>query len=752
MLLKKKDLSLPSLLCIVILTTVCFAEDTLNTTESDTIHTLDKVVVTATRTRRRISETPASVSVITNREIDLSPAKNIDDLLAKQTGIQMKRSVGMGEGVPSDIIIRGIPGAMMTSRTLILIDGVPTNASGTPFIILNEVPLEQIERVEVVRGPYSSLYGANAFGGVVNIITKTGYGSPTIGGNIETSYPFTLLHKERFEHNLFKTDLSESFKETYWNMNINSSGGNDRLSYLINGGCRTIGNYLMRDSALARSGDEMNFYPTENFDYRDVRLFSKLGIFISDRLETEISARYFDSELGFGKTKKLTPNEDIITAGRKWIISPILKMSLSPTLYMRSGCYYRGMTGEFWNEEPIKDSLVHDTPAYMRSYWKSLMTDWQIEHQAIVTLGKANILTTGFDLLSNNINFGAKEHPQTGEMVPGSYSTDETIINFGLYLQDELSLVGKRLIIVPGLRLDYHSDFGSALSPKLGVSWRITDKVRTRLSAGGAFRAPTLSELYMPDLLINPQFKITSNPHLKPEYIKAFDLALELSPTPQIKNQIGLFYNYMDNLVGQNIDLSNIADPKITHKNISKAWSMGVEIENEFQFLQWLNIILSATLQDSRDVSAGEIASQFTDADTILPLDYIPNISADLGVRIEKKVKDITIGGELTETFVGKRSYQEWTAVDPSDPTQVKYIISSEGLKVVVNPPVIPLDSYWRTDLSLKITLPKQVWFACNVQNIFNAQYEESGGTLAPGRFASFTVGGNITPRKKGER
>lgn len=740
------------LLLLLILTTAGYSEESGDTTTSDSIHTLDRVVVTATRTRRRISETPASVSIIDNRQIDLSPAKNIDDLLAKQTGIQMKRSVGMGEGVPSDIIIRAIPGAMMASRTLILIDGIPTNASGTPFIILNEVPLEQIKRVEVVRGPYSSLYGANAFGGVINIITKAGYGSPTIGGNLETSYPFTLAHKRKEEHNLIKTDLSESAKETYWNVNLNSSGGNDRISYLVNGGLRTIGNYLMRDSALGRKGEDIRYYPTENFDYRDIRLFSKMGFHINDRFEAEVSARYFDSELGFGKTKRLTPNDDILTAGRKWIISPNLKMSLSPSLYMRSSCYYRGMTGEFWNEEPIKDSLINNSPAYMRSYWKSLMTDWQIEHQAIIKVGQANILTSGFDLLSNNINFGAKEHPQTGEMVPGSYSNDQTIINMGLYIQDELSLAQKRLIIVPGIRLDYHSDFGSALSPKLGLSWRFSNKLRTRLSAGRAFRAPTLSELYMPDLLINPQFKIRANPNLQPEHITALDLALELTPVPRIKNQLVFFYNYMDNLVGQDIDLSNADDPLITHKNISEAWSMGVELENEFQIQQWLNIQLSATIQNSRDVSAGKIASEFNDADSIIALDYIPNFSADVGIRVEKPVGKVTLGGELTETFVGKRSYQEWTAVDPNNPNHVKFFISSDGLEVKVNPPRIDLDSYFRTDLSLKVTLPTQVWFAFNLQNIFDAQYEESGGTLAPGRFASLTAGGKFRFNKKGER
>jgi len=66
-----------------------------------------------------------------------------------------------------------------------LVDGIPTNLSGAPFLIMNEVPLDAIERVEIVRGPFSSLYGANAFGGVINIITREASGKPRIRGNIE---------------------------------------------------------------------------------------------------------------------------------------------------------------------------------------------------------------------------------------------------------------------------------------------------------------------------------------------------------------------------------------------------------------------------------------------------------------------------------------------------------------------------------------------------------------------------------------
>ncbi|HMD69563.1 MAG TPA: TonB-dependent receptor plug domain-containing protein, partial [Chitinivibrionales bacterium] len=143
----------------------------------DSAASLDKMVVTGTRTLRSIKDNPAAVFVVTKEQIEASPANNVSDILLYQPGLQVQRSVGMGEGVPTNINLRGVPAATAGARTLILVDGIPTNAAGTPFLILNEVPLESIERVEVVEGPYSGLYGPNAFGGVVNIITK----NPTPG-------------------------------------------------------------------------------------------------------------------------------------------------------------------------------------------------------------------------------------------------------------------------------------------------------------------------------------------------------------------------------------------------------------------------------------------------------------------------------------------------------------------------------------------------------------------------------------------
>lgn len=369
--------------------------------QPDSLKTLDRVVITASRTKRLLSETPASVSIIDKDEIDASPAKNIDDLLMTEMGIQVKRVAGMGEGIPSDIIIRGIPGGFGANRTLVLIDGIPTNASGTPFLILNEIPMDIIKRVEIVRGPYSSLYGANAFGGVVNIITEDIFTKPLIKAYFETSFPFTVLHTYVINERSLKTSFKKSASDTYWNGVGSGVIGNDKISFLASCGFRTIGNYLLRDTAIIRDGPKIKSKKTDNHDYRDVRVFSKIGYTLNDHIDMYLNARYFNSELGYGQTKRIIPDSaDIITGGEKIVVGPEINLSIQERHAIKIRAYYRRLIGEFWNEEIINDSLA---PYGVRSYWRSQTDDWQLESHAVFNLGKNQVLSIGGEHLQNSI-------------------------------------------------------------------------------------------------------------------------------------------------------------------------------------------------------------------------------------------------------------------------------------------------------------------------------------------------------------
>jgi len=741
MIMRKRTIALyPFLLCGI--SFILFAEereapDTAKTVP-DTIASLDKVVVTATRTSRLMSETPASVSVITEAEIDVAPAKNIDDMLRYETGVQLKRVVGMGEGIPADIILRGIPGALSATRTLILVDGIPTNASGAPFLILNEVPMDAIKSVEIVRGPYSSLYGANAFSGVVNILTKKGYGRPSVSAVLEGAYPFTVLNKYFANDKSMGTSIRESFGDTYWNVSSTVSGGTDKAHYLVSGGYRTIGDYLLRDSAITKHDSTLIYKKNSNYDYRDLRFFGKCGVALNEKVELEVHGRFFDSELGFGKTKNIIPDSaDIVTKGMKIVVGPMAKFNFTDNINVVVKSYYRTLIGEFENEEPLTDT------DYVRGYWKSQSHDWDVETQGLFKFGSHHIFTAGAEYLGNFIHFGEKVNPENDSLIPGTYAADEGIQNFALYIQDEITLFN-RLNIVPGFRWDYHSDFGSAISPKLGLSYKIIEWLRFRSSVGRGFRAPTLSELYMPDLTIRPEFVLNPNPDLKPEYIWAMDGAFEITPIPTLKAQIGLFYNNMKDLIGQNLELSTA---NVTHENITKAWARGIEVELDWNTLKWLNLNMNYVFQNTRNVSAGETRKifdntgrkQYSHDDFEVSLDYIPEHALNFGIVVKKEIKSFIVEGVINELYKSRRTYLEWTEIDRVK--DVYFELTDTKINVYIDPPLIPLKPYWLTDMGLKCTYKKHIWFALNIQNLFNIEYEESGGTLATGRFASIKIG-----------
>src|SRR5687767_6392777 len=133
----------------------------------------DAVVVTASRTQQRLRDAIPHTTVLTEKEIRDSQAVDLPTLLRSEAGFEMAQTGGIG-AVPSPLSLRGAS----TARTLILIDGVRMEDAGFSFTALQHIMLDQVERVEIVRGNVSSLYGSNAVGGVIQVFTKRGQGTP----------------------------------------------------------------------------------------------------------------------------------------------------------------------------------------------------------------------------------------------------------------------------------------------------------------------------------------------------------------------------------------------------------------------------------------------------------------------------------------------------------------------------------------------------------------------------------------------
>jgi outer membrane receptor for ferrienterochelin and colicins len=663
---------------------------------ADTAAGFDKVVVTGTRTPRTIRDNPANISVITRQQIESSAATNVSDLLLYEPGVIVKRPVGMGEGVPSDIDMRGVPGATAATRTLVLVDGIPTNAAGTPFLIINEIPMDAIERVEIVRGPYSTLYGPNAFGGVVNIITKS---------------PGKDIHGE----------ISGGGYKNFYDAGGSASGSAGRFSFLADAALRGIGNYYGTDSVDHRFGNNYRRSDASNYGYYDRRFFGKFNVALSSRAVLTLNARYFDSDLGFGRSELGNPPVGINVLGQKILVGPVLKINITSSLDVRIGGYFRNLRGTFY-DLGIRADTTHDT---VQSVWKSSSNDWQVDGQATMKIGKNNTLIYGFDVLDNAIDFGARRDARNGDSLKGSRSDAKDLQNAGVYVQDEIRFW--RIISTAGLRLDYNSIFGFVPCPRLGLIYKQNDKLRLKFSAGRGFRSPSLGELYLPDMPINTSTTLRANPGLRPEYIWSLDGGPEFDVTKRVSIRVSGFYNSMDDLVGQQIINQGFQgitqNAFLSHKNISRAWSTGLENSLEIRLWHWGNCFFNYTYTKSRD---REMRGS---------LEYIPQHQLNTGLYFRKSFGGVSFSGSLMENFVGSRDYLDWLATI-QDTTRPLPLTPSD-----FKPTYLTLSPYFRTDATLKITYNDFIWFGIEGLNIFNARIEEQSGTYAPVRFVEAKIG-----------
>jgi iron complex outermembrane receptor protein len=695
------------------------AQDTLLTKSKPTLpdtSTVDKMVVTGTRTLRSIKDNPANVTVITREHIEAAPVNNVSDLLLYEPGVIVKRPVGMGEGVPSDICIRGVPGATAATRTLILVDGIPTNAAGTPFLILNEVPMDAIERIEIVRGPYSALYGPNAFSGVVNIITRN---------------PEKGIHGS----------VSGGGFSNFYDAAVQVSGASGRFSFLVDGNARGIVNYYGTDSVRHEFGDSVRMTKADNYGYYDKRLFGKLSYAFSSRATLTLNARYFNSDLGFGKTE-LGDSSNVSTLGQKFLIGPVLKINVTPWFDIKAAGYFRNLTGTFYGQGVRPDTFFNTSGGidsirdnYVGSVWKSSSNDWQADAQSTFNFGKSNTLITGFDFLDNAIDFGPRRDPLRGDLLEKTDSTavdsvSKAMQNFGLYLQDEAKFWNK-LIVTGGIRLDYNSAFGFIPCPKVGFVYKPVTPLRLKLSAGRAFRSPSLGELYMPDMPINTGTTIRSEPGLKPETIWSLDGGPEIDIMKFGTIRITGFYNSMENLITQKVidpGYEQILQGKamLSHRNVTKAWSGGLESSFEVLLFGWGSYFFNYTFTKSEDVQLHG------------RLEYIPEHQFSSGIFLKKTFGSITVSGSVLENYVGERDYLDMQVTLQNI---INKIIPMPETPSGFEPTYRTLPSYFRTDASVKVMYGRFVWISLEGMNLTNADIEEESGTFAPRRTVLLRLG-----------
>jgi vitamin B12 transporter len=516
-------------------------------TDSSGFYKLTDVVITATQTPSNTLELANSISTIDSTELINKNSFNTFDVLKNEYGLSFSQQ-GTKASV-SNVYIRGAN----SSHTLVLVDGVEVNLPSDPSNFYNffSLPIENINRIEVLRGPQSTLYGSNALAGVINIISEQGTGKPI----------FTLS-TEGGSYNTFKGTVS-------------SLGKLDKFNYSV---------ALSRIKSDAYSAAAEKYGNTEKDGYQLDNISSILGYEFSDNFKIDFVIRFnksssdLDQSLG---SPEFWDDPTYIFNQEEFFVRGQGKLNLFDNKWnQKFGITYFSNVREY----SFDTSAASAYSSWSNYNGKKYKADWQNDFQFF----RNNLITAGVEFefeetASEYYLFSSFKPPDYASIIP------KTNVNtFGIYLQDQFN-AGESFFGTIGVRLDNNSQFGNAITYRIAPAymfWQTGTKLKATLGTG--FKAPSLFYLYDP---------LYGNPDLDPEKSLGWDAGIEQYFWGE-GFSIGAtyFFNKFDDMFG--------FDP-ITFKtvNINKAETNGVEIFTKAALTDGLDVKVNYTYTNAKDKS-----------------------------------------------------------------------------------------------------------------------------------------------------
>lgn len=480
------------------LTVPAYAASADGTADGSAVTTKD-VVVTATRTEADVKMVPNTVEVITADDIEKLGATDVYSALRLADNVQiMNTSTGFGHRIS----MRG----MSSDSTLILINGQRTAIEDTEttqnLLALDRINVHNIERIEIIRGAASAQYGSDALAGVINIITKKSTGKPsvTVGATTGTTNMSNYYHIDLGRQGKFSSTFDMNFsKDRQWTehevsgLPVKNLQG-PKQSYNFSG-TYELGENKHLNLDLGYYKDKLS----GDWSHKEYNLGAWGGIVRLQDAKLETERR--DASLSLtGKTKK----DDYMV---RTFYSKLDKFRFLP---------YTALAKEYG--ETNKYSI------------------WGIEAKNSHKVNGDHTLTYGteydrYDV--DGVNFG-----KDGD-------NGKNLNTYAAYIQDEW-LLGDKWEIIPAVRYDHHSEFGSKTTPHIGVTYLANDHNRFKANWGEGYKAPSVSELYMD--YTHMGVLTMGNPNLRPEESKNWDLSYE-GEWGKTFGKITYFNNDIDNMI-----------------------------------------------------------------------------------------------------------------------------------------------------------------------------------------------------------
>ena len=536
---------------IIFLIVVLFVFFNPNSAPCSEPQRLEGIIVTATRLETPVDEIANSVSIVTAKEMEEKKEPAVLDVLRGLPGIDVVQNGGPGGN--ASIFIRGAK----SEHTLVMIDGVEVNdvTQAGHLYDFSNLTVDNIERIEVVRGPQSTLYGSSAIGGVINIITKKGTGKPKI-----------FFAGEGGSYNSFRQSAGVS-------------GSQGTLYYSLG---------FSHLSSQGFSSANRKYGNIEKDGYDNTSFSSRFGFAVGKYIDTDFVVRYIkaktDIDNGGGPGFDDINNHGVST---QLLMKGKVNISLLEGRWIQAIELARNATDRAYNNP--KD-FQHPTDSEQSSYNGRLD---KLGWQHTIELHKTNTLVLGAE---HKEETAWSDYYYDSAWGPGnSIVPRENARNTGYYVQDQIRL-GERFFGTAGMRLDDHSQIGSKTTYRFAPAYLIKEAaLKIKGTYGTGVNAPSLYQLYAPATLWGP----IGNKDLKPEESEGWDFGIEKG---FLKDKVVLEITYFKN------DFKNLIeyDNTLGYININKAKSEGVECSAKIKLTDDLRLNLSYTYTDTEDNGTGE--------------------------------------------------------------------------------------------------------------------------------------------------